>query len=246
MSIWGSVIDAAHDSRMNQSRRRMDSIDRRDAERMMLYLDNTKIQRLVKDAEAAGIHPLYAMGASVTAPSFSTGSSANTLRSGRPGDIVRAALSTNRVKEQHDASMAESAARTSAYEAAASKDMAMKNKLDSDAARMTQGANYQQDGSQEHPDYPGYNFKQAKPTVWRSTSGKVWYGHGKRQQQDCEDYYGEACEIEGALNYLKDLGSNIGIGLAEKQNRYRRFTKKYPTKSRAGRRSRSRFYNKYK
>ncbi len=87
--------------------------------------EDTVIRRRVQDAEAAGIHPLYALGANVTSPTIGGGSVARSgvVAAGRT--VARAASdygSSKRVAEAHDQAMRESAAKSTMYEAAAGRD----------------------------------------------------------------------------------------------------------------------------
>ena len=108
--------------------------------------DDTQIQRRVADAKAAGVHPLYALGASTTAgPTFATGSRVGDAIGSISRSVQKGRKSTG-LSLVDKAAIAESESRT--RESNARTDTVLWNLENSKVKRAQQLANTQQDSTQ--------------------------------------------------------------------------------------------------
>lgn len=151
MTSWiGGMIDnIAQDARQTKSMQydqlswiRNRKASKRDRD-LIFQREDTAIQRRVADAEAAGVHPLFALGASVgTSPvmAIGGGSSAGQSQGGGSGMDIPDRMAI----ESHRAGLEESAARVRLYDAQAADFVAQAAKA-SRIGRDLQNANVQQD-----------------------------------------------------------------------------------------------------
>lgn len=149
-SMFGGGFDfgigAAHDSRMRNRARRAFKRDRDVA----FGREDTRLQRLVADALAAGIHPLFALGAGAPAnvPMQMDSGATNFDASAFGRSLNR--LAAQREAEVHEQTLAESRARE--YKAYAEGDFALSHAIDSFNKRGEQAALVQQDQVKGVPD----------------------------------------------------------------------------------------------
>lgn len=151
------------------------------------------IQWRVEDAKKAGIHPLYALGANISSPTVTTGSTGS--------DLARSVIESDMRKDRKAGGQAirESNARIKSHEASAARDFALAAKAESDVARAGQNMNTGQDYSAQD------DVIDPRPrAVVSSTGTKVYAGKGSPAQRG-EDEYGESWEIENFMRYMRDV-----------------------------------------
>lgn len=145
------------------------------------------IQWKVEDAKKAGIHPLYALGASTASPSFAfqpTGSVQADF-----GAAVDKGYEVMRMHQQQDISNLEAASRIKANEAQAARDFAMASASASDGARRKVGI---------YSDPVGAR-------IYRTPIGNIGETGNYVDAQDLSDRYGDIVgEFGGLMNYLND------------------------------------------
>lgn len=141
----------------------------------------TSIRTRVADSKAAGINPLYSLGASVQSPTFTSGSvMSDGMAVAKAASEALSKKSADKMsREQHEASLRESEARRE-------RDFALASKYKSDIARAAQKSNAQQDKVIIGP------FGTMRP--------------GKQTPHDVrEKQYGDVESIESGVNKLMDL-----------------------------------------
>lgn len=214
MSFWGGLFSMIGGSVTAQKDRVAASKDRKEE----MYLDATAIQRRVQDARAAGVHPLYALGAQVNSPVLSVGTPSSAVDSvargaAEIGDAISERSARAKLESQndqaHEANLAESAARRRLLEAQAD-DYVMRTVLASEEARAIQRANAQQDivkvpaQAKEYETPASSAGRKQFPGPFRP-DGSSWRTSPTAQAQQMEDEYGEVTDFTyGPYRALND------------------------------------------
>lgn len=181
--------------------------------------DSTTIQRRVADAKAAGIHPLYALGAPASSASFSFTPDESISRA---AEAAGRAVDRYRQRDAERLAAAESEARTNALNAQAARDNAAAMAAASQAARAKQTVGVKQDmapvmigpGGQKHQPIPGRTPAQDWSDTYGDLVGELngllqWLEASKKQHFDpvakkrpIQDYFKKAIP-----RYLQGLKS---------------------------------------
>lgn len=147
-------ISAFHDARMRGKWRKWFKRDRA----ANWAREDSEIERRVRDAKRAGVHPLFALGASVSSsPAYQMGDGGTNFDAGGIGrSLARVASGRQQEddamsRETHEAALEESRARARMYNSQAD-DFTAQALAASGQARMTQNANVQQDLWKVQPD----------------------------------------------------------------------------------------------
>lgn len=149
------------------------------------------IQWRVRDARRSGIHPLYALGASVGSPTITTGSAGGDALSAL-GSIASAKGQAQAQKSITQQQIKESEALTQSHLARAGRDAMETQVAASNLARQTQRLNHKQD--QQIPDlYVPYRDNKSGETVYLpnpdagvempETIGAYYWGASKNYQE---------------------------------------------------------------
>ncbi len=171
-------------------------------------LEAGSIQARVDEAKAAGIHPLYALGANINTPTFTSGSAAKDGLS-YAADVAATGLRAyGRQKGQgatQDLARQESESRTRENISRTNYNDALTFKTWSDNARAAQAANSQQD-----PFTIGDPRLPAPPGIGRiTTPGGDIYTSKTTSSEDVEEQYGDvAQEVYGMWRLSNDLMEN--------------------------------------
>lgn len=195
-SIFGGKGDSAGSMARQQ---------RRHQYRLTRDINKNKLQWIVSDARKAGIHPLYALGAGVSSPSFS-------INPGTKGNGVSEGL--NAVSRTLSAAAAnkldqlEARSRISANQAQAQyyknqADLVQEQRIGSQVARTAQLSNVNQDAE-----------KLSLPAL-----GSVTTGPNSRQQVVEDHYGGVVGEVYGISRLIADLTRYVSREASESNNR---------------------------
>jgi len=170
---------------------------REDQLRQEMYgREDSRFQRLISDAEAAGVHPLFAMGAA--GGGGASMSSSPMIYAGGQAPQSRVDMSSvgrmfeaRERKETHVQALAESRARQKLLEAQ-TMDVVQKMEEDSNAARVRQRANVNQDIVKVPAQSKDYTLPGVAPParVFRKP-GEPWRTSQSATAQQMEDEYGE-------------------------------------------------------
>ena len=185
----GATIDAAHDSRMA---RKEEKQMQREIARQYEFAQNT-IQWKVDDAKEAGLHPLYALGASTQTPTV--------VRAGQrsPTNFGAAFGQMSRQSSTKDLQ----AAQIAALEAAGTKDMSISGFYDArEAEILNSGASKNDDQALEALDAVDHVPVEQK-SVQELNKDTVAGQHGSMR----------AYTIYGGRMYLPDSGEGMGESL---------------------------------
>lgn len=227
MDDWGisAGVSAGHARVMH----RQDRIQREEMMRLANQREDTAIQRRVADAQAAGIHPLFALGAS---PGGGTAMTIMEGDGGDPGGVAAGiAESISAMKERsRQGTLDEAAAEMQRAQIEVLKSEAFRNNATAQSmlARGAQAANASQDGGTINfptatvvggpkgsvetqplkvtPVPPGAHFRSA----W-GFNMKLDPRYAMNHAQLGQDRYGEPGEwAEGAPLYVRDISHTVG------------------------------------
>ncbi len=191
------------------------------------------IQQRVADAKAAGVHPLYAMGANIG------GGAGQFLTSGSSGkDAIRVArgVSAGMRSIQRGTTSPEDAARIQLmgtqqkyYEALTAKALSDIARMDSPGGRLELGIpGAQAYGPEELPVSGGI---QPRRTYRSPMFGNLAFKKGSPTAQQREDEAGEIMgNLDSFVSYLNSVGRKLGMymeGVTRKGERIRRRTRPY-------------------
>lgn len=191
--------------------------ERSSARNLRLSREDSRIQRLVKDAKLAGVHPLYAMGAGVSSggPSFLTSGS-----SGKDAVRVARGVSAGMRSIQAGKTTPEDAARIELMGKQGSYYDALTVKALSDVARANSPG-----GGPLQLAMPGVQLSTGgeplpveggvmpRRTYRSPMFGNISFKEGSPTAQQREDEAGEIMgNLDSFVSYLNSIGRKLGIG----------------------------------